>query len=249
MSEEAYKYKREIDYLKDFPGADIEKDAIKVIIDGSNLEGVEIDLIKVGGEALTGRDISTDLANLDIALTALRDAIRGVGEDNFSTLKGVIETQLDITLSTLAIALQGTGEDDFTTLKAAINAALDITLSALRDALQGTGEEDLTTLKAAVEALNGGATISIIDAGDASAGVSADLQDFEVMTLYIIATAACNVTVELSPEGTAWYGVDDSPYNFAGAGTKVIELPYAATDIKITSSTADNLTAKIRGVY
>ena len=42
---------------------------------GGKQLGVVDSLTKWGGTALTGRDISSDLANLDLALTALRDAL------------------------------------------------------------------------------------------------------------------------------------------------------------------------------
>jgi hypothetical protein len=43
-----------------------------------------------GGTALTGRDISADLAmlqNLDLKITALRDALKGANNKDFSTLE------------------------------------------------------------------------------------------------------------------------------------------------------------------
>jgi len=46
------------------------------------LLGIIDSLTKWGGTALTGRDISTDLAKLDLALTALRDAITAAAPDN-----------------------------------------------------------------------------------------------------------------------------------------------------------------------
>ena len=58
-----------------------------------------------GGTALTGRNISLDLAKLDIALSALRDALRGAGTKDFTTLEADVEAilaQLDTVLSTRA---------------------------------------------------------------------------------------------------------------------------------------------------
>jgi hypothetical protein len=67
--------------------------------------GVIDSLRKWGGTALTGRDVSLDLANLDIALSALRDALRGAGTKDFTTLEADVEAvlaQLDTVLSTRA---------------------------------------------------------------------------------------------------------------------------------------------------
>jgi hypothetical protein len=63
------------------------------------------DITSWGGTALTGRDISLDLAKLDIALSALRDTLRGAGTKDFTTLEADIESilaQLDVALSTRA---------------------------------------------------------------------------------------------------------------------------------------------------
>jgi hypothetical protein len=62
-------------------------------------------LTQWGGIALTGRDISLDLAKLDIALSAFRDALRGASTKDFTTLEADIESilaKLDVALSTRA---------------------------------------------------------------------------------------------------------------------------------------------------
>lgn len=50
---------------------------------------------KWAGTALTGRDISSDLANLDLALTALRDALRGASTKDFTTLETELAKKLN----------------------------------------------------------------------------------------------------------------------------------------------------------
>ena len=71
--------------------------------------GIVDSLRKWGGTALTGRDISLDLARLDIALSAFRDALRGAGTKDFTTLETDIESilaKLDVALSTRTAASQ-----------------------------------------------------------------------------------------------------------------------------------------------
>ena len=77
------------------------------------LLGAVDSLTKWGGTALTGRNISSDLANLDLALTTLRDAICAGSPDNktLNDLYGHLATEATLT------------------------AQLNITLSALRDAI------------------------------------------------------------------------------------------------------------------
>lgn len=63
---------------------------------------------KWGGVALTGRDISLDLANLDITLSAFRNALRGASAKDFTTLEADAESilgQLNITLAALRDAI------------------------------------------------------------------------------------------------------------------------------------------------
>jgi len=73
--------------------------------DISSIVSVSQNLTSIAGTALTGRDWSSDFANLDIALSSLRDAIRGANTKDFSTLEADAESilsQLDVTLSTQA---------------------------------------------------------------------------------------------------------------------------------------------------
>ena len=115
--EELYKYRREIEYVGGFPGADIERNLIRIAIAKQDLEllktlaksyvydesisswvpltktvaeGGLMNISKFGGIAVTGRDITGDiqkLQNIDITLTQLRDALRGADTKDFSTLE------------------------------------------------------------------------------------------------------------------------------------------------------------------
>lgn len=91
-------------------------------------------------------NLSGILAQLDITLSALRDALRGTGSKDFTTLEADAESilaQLDVDLSTRAS-------------EATLTAQLDITQSALRDAVQGdleTVQSSLDDVKAATEAI------------------------------------------------------------------------------------------------
>ena len=83
------------------------------------------------------------LAQLDITQSALRDALKGAGGKDLSTLETDIEAILaatDVALSTRAT-------------EATLAAQLDITQSALRDAIRGASTKDLTTLQTALDAV------------------------------------------------------------------------------------------------
>ena len=120
-----------------------------------------MDVTKIGGNAVASGSgvadagtlrvaLATDdvnlagiLAQLDITQSALRDAIKGAGGKDLSTLETDIESILaatDVALSTRAT-------------EATLAAQLDITQSALRDALKGIGGKDLTTLQTALDAV------------------------------------------------------------------------------------------------
>jgi len=187
MGEELYKYIREIDYLKKFPGADIERDVLKI--------------------ALEYQDLAL--------LTALARSY----------------------------CYDETAEEWIAVTKDFING------QALVDLLKGSESKDLTTLQSAVAKEDSGATVTIADGEDASGGKTAALQNFKLFTLYLTVTAACTIKIELSPDaGVTWFEEPGSPYTFGAAGTEFIDLPYAATSIKVTSSTADPITAIGRGV-
>jgi len=95
-----------------------------------------------------------------------------------------------------------------------------------------------------------GATIKIASAADISAGVTAALNNFKRWTLFLHAAAAIDITVELSPDGgTTWFTIPESPISFSAAGDDVIEFGYDATNIRLTGSTTDAVTAIIRGVF
>jgi hypothetical protein len=81
--------------------------------------------------------LSSVLAQLDITLSALRDALRGANTKDFSTLEADVEsvrTQLDVLLSTRA--------SEFTL--SSILAQLDISLSTLRDAITAAAPNSKT---------------------------------------------------------------------------------------------------------
>jgi len=148
--EELHRYRREIDWVKDFPGADTERNLIRIAIAKQDLtllsalthnyvfdestskwvpltktsaEGYSSNISKFGGTTVTGRDIAKDLQklqNLDISLTELRNALRGTGGKDFTTLESDTESilnQLDIKLTELRDALRGSDMKNFTTLE------------------------------------------------------------------------------------------------------------------------------------
>lgn len=93
-------------------------------------------------------------------------------------------------------------------------------------------------------------TVDIASTEDISGGVTAELSNYDRWTLYLKLTAACDITVELSPDGgTTWYEIEESPFSYGAAGDGTEEFGYDATDIRLTSSTADNVTAQVRGVF
>jgi len=219
MSEELYKYTRRIDYLASLPGADIERGILKIAIEHQDLA----------------------------LLTALaRSYCYDETEEEWTPLtKNVITGQLT-NISKFG-GTTVTGRDIGFDLAKLQN--LNITLQALANLLKGAESKDFTTLQYTVAKEDSGATVAVAENEDASGGKTATLQNFKIFTLYLTVTAACTVTVELSPDGgSTWFEEPGSPYVFGAAGTQFIDLPYAATSIKVTSTTADPITAIGRGV-
>jgi len=140
--------------------------------------GIIDNLRKWGGTNLTGRDISLDLANLDIALSALRDALRGTGVRDFTTLETDIESilaRLDVALSTRAEKAQLPS-----TLTTAGNLKTSLEEQAIALGVDVQARYSLLTREVYTPAIE---TFYLPSAG------SIDLSNFLASTWYIYATA------------------------------------------------------------
>jgi len=214
-----YRYTRRIDYLASLPGVDIERDVLKIVIEHQDLA----------------------------LLTALaRSYCYDETEEEWTPVtKNFITGQLN--------NIAKFGDTTVTGRNISLDLAklqnINITSIEHANLLKGSGSKDFTTLQDVVAKEDSGATVTIADGEDASGGLTATLQNFKIFTLYLTVTAACTVTVELSPDdAVTWFEEPSSPYVFGAAGTQFIDLPYAATSIKVTSTTADPITAIGRGV-
>ena len=94
-----------------------------------------------------------------------------------------------------------------------------------------------------------GETITIASAEDISAGKTATLKNFKRWTLFLKTADAIDITVELSPDGSTYFTIPESPIKFASADDDVIEMGYNAKTIKLTGSNTSAVTAIIRGIY
>jgi len=128
---------------------------------------------------------------------------------------------------------------------------IDLATSALRDALRGVNNNTLTDI---VNALTGGAsageTVTIASAIDISGGVVGNVGNYNRWSLYINASAAIDITVELSPDaGATYYDISESPLVFSAAGDEVYEMGYTANRIRLTGSNVNVCTVQIRGTF
>ena len=140
---------------------------------------------------------------------------------------------------------------------------IDYSLADLLDELLGPDDRSLTDLYDLLDQFEftntklhttvlgrGGDTITIATAQDISAGVSEANGNYNRWTLYLTAADAIDIDIELSPDGGAtWYDLPESPIAFAAAGDDIIEFGYDATNIRLTGSNANLVTAQIRGLY
>jgi hypothetical protein len=83
----------------------------------------------------------------------------------------------------------------------------------------------------------------IADEADASGTLATAFPDSTHHTLYLSVPVACEITVELSPDGTHWFQIDESPVSFDAVGETAIEFGYTAAQIRITANVSDNITA------
>ena len=95
-----------------------------------------------------------------------------------------------------------------------------------------------TTLTNGAEDISGGVTAPM--STGKGAGTSA--------TLFIETQGAVDLTIEFSPDGSAWYEPQSQmPITFSEAGTEVLHMGYDASALKVTASnsTAVNLDLRV----
>jgi hypothetical protein len=88
----------------------------------------------------------------------------------------------------------------------------------------------------------------IADAEDISGGVEEDVANVSSFTLYISAAAAVNVTVKMTPDGSTWYTIPESPIEFSEAGDAVLHVDYDTSAVQLTGSNGTSVTAQIKEV-
>jgi len=204
------------------------------------------DIVQWGGVAVTGADITPNIQNLDLAITALRDAIAGVGAA--ARTLGQIEAAIIAveprnTSQWGGVAL--TGADITTNLQ-----NLDLATTALRDAIIGVSNNTLTDIVNALTGATSGEVVTIANNVAINGGVVGVLNNYQRWTLFIYVSAAINITVELSPDGgTNYYDIAESPISFAVAGDGVYEMGYIANRIRLTGSNASLCTIQARGKF
>jgi len=94
-----------------------------------------------------------------------------------------------------------------------------------------------------------GEQVDICVDADISGGVTAALDNYLRWTLYLHGAGAVDVAIELSPDGTRYFVIPESPVTFSAAGDDVLEVGYDATHIRLTGSTSVLVTAQVRGVF
>jgi hypothetical protein len=204
-----------------------------------------------GGTPQTGGDITPNFQNLDLAITALRDAIcaAGAGARTIADIITALTNGTQVNDITRWGGTVLTGRDITGDIDNLQN--LDLAITALRDAILGVGNNTLTDI---VNALTGGAatgaTVTIANNINISGGVVGTVGNYNRWSLFIYAAAAINITIELSPNaGANYYDITESPIAFAAAGDKVYEMGYTADRIRLTGSNATLCTVQIRGTF
>lgn len=215
-------------------------------------------LTKVGGTDQTARDWSTDFAklqNLDIATTALRDAIRGGSSktltDIVTALQAVVLAAGTATIGKVDQGVAGaspwavTGPLTDTQLRASAvpisNTNLDIALSVLRDALRGAGSKSFTDIAAQLD-------ITLSALRDALRGAGNKTLSDVVTGLGAVVLAAGSAMIGSVTQSGNWSvrnqdgsgnAIDSLAANLVGTerGLAVRNIPKAA-DLAVTATAA-----------
>jgi len=158
------------------------------------------DIERIGGTTQTGRDWSTDFANLDIALSALRDAIQGASTKDLTTVEAAIAA-LQTAGETLQDVIDGIAGPAGTTatlndVKTAVEA-----VTAAVGALQTAGETlaDVVTAITTADGNNTSALSTVETAVDAVTTAITALSDGANVVSAVNAIATLIGEVQASP--------------------------------------------------
>jgi len=165
-------------------------------------------------ETLNAKDFATQttlasiLSQLDMTLSALRDALRGANNKDLSTLEADVESidakvATESTLSSIdaKVATESTlssidSKVATETTLSSVLARLDITLSSLRDAI--LAEEHVYS--------------QLVDANETSAqSITLDTKGHKMLEVYASATSPTTFTLEVSHDGSNWIPFYTSP--------------------------------------
>jgi hypothetical protein len=177
------------------------------------------DIASWGGTAVTGRDITQDIARLDIALSALRDAITAAAPNN-KTLNDLYVRLAEV----LGRNISQWGGTVLTGRDISLDLAkLDIALSALRD--------DLRAMFSPVSAYNsstGAALTVILDTGQYGGRT--------VVEVWVKSSAAATFTVDGSRDGTNWRTVDTITLSGTGEDHRGYQNAYRYVRVSTTAA-------------
>lgn len=230
------------------------------------------DIASWGGTSLTGSDITSNIQNLDLAITGLRDALRGVNNDTITDIVNSVTSNQPRDIASWG-GTTLTGSDITSNIQ-----NLDLAITGLRDALRGIDDRTITEL---FDRLSGNGSIQIVDSGgtaadittnnglkidnaereaesltvaavkDISGGVTQALDNYSRWTVYASAAGAIDITFDLSPNNaTTWFTLPESPIVISSSSDKkAIEMGYDATDVRFTGSNITEVIIIIRGVF
>lgn len=86
-------------------------------------------------------------------------------------------------------------------------------------------------------------------AEDISDGIEAAIGDVSAFTLFLGATGAVDVEVQLSPDGgTTWYVTPESPVSFSEADADIVHIKYNANRIRLAGSNVTPVEVQVREV-
>ena len=102
-----------IDYLEDFPGADIPRDLIRVSIEDQNLSQVSSNIDEIGGQAQSAVDVANKIDQIHGALASQGTQILRVEQQTPITLENTSDAEIDPATVALEAALKSNHTDEF----------------------------------------------------------------------------------------------------------------------------------------
>ncbi len=222
MVDEIYKYRNRIDYINDFPGANLSENLITVEVDDTISTNLTEPLDVSASTITVTDDGSLDINTIpNITVGTWSAGTLPVEQQTPVSVEDSNGNQIDPATDAIEDAL---GDNAADTIRISTPNPIDVSASTV------TVQEDQSP-----------ETNELASSSDISGGVSVEISKRNY-TIYLENTgsSSSDVTISYSPDGGSTYFDDpEGPITVPSGGKQLVEVDYDATDIQVTASNTE----------